>query len=300
MGFAVTAQACDMRTAARASAVADYAEQGLDCLSAPTPGYRFDDSMEQAFIGKINQERTARGLTPLIVRDEVRPAARFHSLDMGVNSFFGHKSPKGKTHAARVAAFDRTLLPQASAENVAQLEMQCMSGAGLAISCAQMPEQTTDPMAGAVAELHRQLMQSAGHRKNILAPETTHIALGVARTDFDVYVTQIFVQPAGFLNQPLPLRLKAGHKVKTTATAAGWDIKRFALMLNNMHDDMRGGLIPADIVGDRMLSVRGERSGKTTRNQGRLMQSYEFIYLNGPAFTVQPSTESSRSASGAS
>ena len=161
-----------MRTATRASAVADYAEQGLDCLSVPTPGYRFDDAMERAFVAKINQERTSRGLTPLIVRDEMRPAARFHSLDMGVNSFFGHKSPKGKMHAARVAAFDRTLLPQSSAENVAQLEMQCRNGAWHSISCADMPEQLVDPMAGAVAELHRQLMQSAGHRKNILAPET--------------------------------------------------------------------------------------------------------------------------------
>ena len=292
IGFAATAQACDMHTSARASVVADYAEQGLDCLSGPTPGYRFDDIMERAFVAKINQERTSRGLTPLIIRDEMRPAARFHSLDMGVNRFFGHRSPTGKTHAARVAAFDRTLLPKSSAENVAQLEMQCRDGAWQSISCADMPEQANDPMASAVKELHRQLMQSAGHRKNILAPETTHIALGVARTEFGVYVTQVFVQPAGFLNEPLPLRLKAGHQVKTSATAPGWTIKRFALMQNNMHDDMRGGLIPAGIVGDRGLSVRGERSDKPTRKNGRLMQSYEFIYLNGPAFTVQPSTGS--------
>ncbi|WP_425354851.1 CAP domain-containing protein [Limnoraphis robusta] len=54
------------------------------------------------------------------MRPGLRPAARFHSLDMGLNDFFSHQTPNGRAHAARIAAFDRTLLSEGTAENLAQ------------------------------------------------------------------------------------------------------------------------------------------------------------------------------------
>ena len=63
----------------------------------------------------MNGERTSRGLKPLRFRPELLDAARFQSLDMAYNDFFGHQSPDGRHHDARVAAFDRSALVEYSA-----------------------------------------------------------------------------------------------------------------------------------------------------------------------------------------
>ena len=298
-GLTANAQACDMRTAKRASVIADYVENGLDCLQNPTASYRFDAAMERAFVAKINAERSQHGLQALIVRSELRPAARFHSLDMGVNGFFGHETPRGKLHPQRVAAFDRTLLPRMSAENVAQLQHTCQRR-GRTITCPARVAGDGDLMVGAVDELHRQLMESAGHRKNILSPKTTHIALGVARRDHGVYVTQIFIKPAGFLDRPLPLRMRAGSQMTIIAQTPGWPFKNFALMRNDAPSDLIDGRIPLATRGDLNLNVRGERKGEKTRSGNIIRETYEYIYLSGPAVTIVSPTESSQSLAGAS
>ncbi len=268
--------ACDMRTQLRPDNVADYIENGRDCLATPPQDYRFDEMMERAFVDKINAEREAHDLRPLTFRPEMRAAARFHSLDMAINDFFGHLSPARKSHAARIAAFDRTLLPRSSAENVAALKRTCRDWTGRIIAC--------DPeiMAGTAEYQHRQLMNNPDHRKNILDPQTTHIALGVARNDQAVYVTQLFTQPAGTLAQPLPLRLSAGARLDVSADIPGWRIKRLALIGDRFVKDLVNRIIPLITSGDQSLSLKIERND---------LDRIEFSYISGPAFTTIPAPE---------
>ena len=282
------AQACDMRAEARADTVADYVENGRLCLAAAPNGFRFSEAMEQAFVDKINEERTERGLSTLAVRRDMRPAARFHSLDMGINGFFGHETPKGRTSAFRLSAFDRTMLSRASAENVAQLVMTCTDQRGNTVSCDLMPPSSTDVMGGAVDKLHADLMASPGHRENILNPETTHFALGVARTDMAVYVTQVFARPVGELSEPFPLRLMAGSELMASADLNGWHFKRFAFLRGSVIDDVFDGVIPDTLEGDLELAARGE-SFQKVKHKGRTVDSMSFIYLPGPAVTIEPS-----------
>ena len=291
--FFGSARACDMSKENRPQTLAVYVKNGIACLETPGQGFWFSTEMEQAFVDRINQERSSRGLGPLAIRENLQAAARFHSLDMGINGFFGHKTPNGKRHPARISAFDRTLLPQSTAENVAKLELSCQNWQGEAMSCHDMPDQGADMMAGTVESLHRQLMNSPGHRENILAPETTHIALGVARQDHAVYVTQLFTNPIGVLDQPLPLTLQAGSRFEVSAQMPDWRFKRFAVMEDNFPKDVFDGRLPVTARGDLILSVRGERSAQVETAGQETVETYEFIYLAGPSFTAIAASGSS-------
>ncbi|MEO1642493.1 MAG: CAP domain-containing protein, partial [Pseudomonadota bacterium] len=251
--------------------------------------FAFEEQMELAFIRLINQERVAIGLQPLILRQDMRPAARFHSLDMGVNGFFGHATPRGRTAGFRISAFDRTMLAQSTAENVAKLEMNwtCTDDAGRVISCADIMDELNDPFTDAVQRLHRDLMNSPGHRDNILSPNSTHIALGVAKSARGVYVTQLFAAPVGAFETPLPVRLVAGRDIQVDVELDGLDFKRFALMEGAKVEDLMKPRVPEDVSGDFELAVRGEDISVSYEG-GRTYRSLSFMYLPGPAVTIVP------------
>lgn len=293
-----SAQACDMRTSTRAGDVATYVERGRVCLNAPAGGFSFDTEMERAFVARINRARSFEGLAPLTVRAGMLPAARFHSLDMGTNDFFGHKTPRGKFHAARISAFDRTMLPKFTAENVAKEKQVCENRWGDTVRCKnRLKRRGLD----AVIDLHSQLMNSPGHRANILSTKATHVSVGVARRGGEIYVTQLFATPVGTLNTPLPLRLRAGSKVEATAIVPNWTVKRLALMRDNSPTDLQDGSAPRAMKGDYTLAVRAERSkGEAQVKRRKIIQPYEFIYLPGPSFSALPATESGQSGSKAS
>lgn len=285
-GFAAPALACEMATAKRESVVASYVDNGKDCLSSPPGKFRFDPEMERSFIQKINTERTKRGLRTLKVRNEMRPAARFHSLDMGANGFFGHKSPKGKGHAYRMSAFDRTLLTHGSAENVAQFgPATCVDSLGNTMDCTLAPGFKLPTRELVTDDLHAKLMQSEGHRRNILDPEMTHISLGVARTDTGFYVTQMFALQIGELSQPLPTQLKAGHRISSTATVPGWTVTNFAIARDASPDNLVANTIPTGTRGDVELRVRAENNLTKTEG-GSTTTITEWIYPTGPALTI--------------
>ncbi|MEM1086801.1 MAG: CAP domain-containing protein [Pseudomonadota bacterium] len=286
--FAGASFACDIRTEARADGVADYLDNAQACLSDAPDEFRYSERMEQAFIRLINEERTSRGLNALVLREDMRPAARFHSLDMGSNGFFGHVTPRGRNASFRISAFDRTLLAASTAENVAKLEMnwECRDGGGAKISCAGIREAEGDLMAGAVQQLHDDLMVSPGHRDNILAPNSTHIALGVARTETGVYVTQLFAQPVGEFDNPVPPILTAGSTVTTDVTLTnGFSFKRFALLEGGKVDDLMTGKVPNAIRGERELAVRGEDID-IYEDRGTLRRTMNILYIPGPAVTI--------------
>lgn len=284
-----TALACDMSTAARASSVADYVEQGRICLDQPVQGFQFDPALERAFIEKINQERTSRNLKPLQTRTDMRAAARFHSLDMGINRFFSHDSPSGRNHGARITAFDRTMVAEFTAENVAMEERICEDRTGRIVPCKNPPQYRP---AATLDHLHTNLMNSPGHRKNILSTDATHIALGVARSGGRVYVTQLFADPAGILDAPLPLRIEAGEKLTVVPMLREWSFARFALLAGHTRTDLNRGQIPPSARGNMRLIIRGEREGEVQISRTEIVQSIEFIYFNGPSTTIIAAKES--------
>ncbi len=114
----------------------------------------------------INHERELQGLSRLEVSAELAAVAREHSREMlSVGRIF-HESPTTGTSADRL---DRLpILYFSCGENV---------GAGIG------PE-----------SLHAKLMGSPEHRRNILDSGFTHVGVGTAGTDDNLYVTELFAR----------------------------------------------------------------------------------------------------------
>lgn len=131
---------------------------------SPTP----DPEAEQEMLRLLNKERTDRGLPPLELDVRVLPVARQHSEEMFRLKYFGHQSP------TLGSPFDRLQAAKIS---------YTRAGENLAY-------------AHSVAIAHRGLMESPGHRENILRPEFTRIAIGVMSAgSYGRMFTQLFVTP---------------------------------------------------------------------------------------------------------
>ena len=107
--------------------------------------------LEQRMLDLVNEERVAAGLKPLAADPELTEVARQHSADMFARGYFAHDTPEG------VTPFDRM-----RAANVRFLT----AGENLALA-------PTIPVA------HSGLMNSPGHRANILRPEFGRVGIGV-------------------------------------------------------------------------------------------------------------------------
>ena len=261
---ALPAAACNMDVHHRGKTVADYVEAVQPCLRSWPAGYLADAKMEADFFARVNAERTSRGLNPLRYRPELLDAARFQSLDMAYNDFFGHQSPDGRHHDARVAAFDRSALVKFSAENVAMVEV---IGGRWNLS------------RNAVERLHGNLMDSPGHRANILNPDITDVAMGVVRTKSGVWVTQVFVELTGALPKPLPVRMRPGQRLDMQPSLRGWSFQNFAAKQAGNRYTALGLTIPSGLQGDFELTANG-------RMNGEMPGMYYTIRLPGPAVTV--------------
>ena len=259
---AITPAICSLDIEARSDNVADYVESARICLKKPPVGFSFDPRLEQRFVDLVNQERRKRGLSALRVRPDLLGSSRFMSLDMGVNKFFDHTSPDGRIVSDRVAAFDRRALISFTAENLAMLEV------------------VRGPFnldRDAVPRLHKNLMESPGHRKNILRPDITDISIGVVTTDKGIWVTQVFLDLNGTLSSAVPVRLKQGAPVVAEARLKDWTFKRYDAATDP------NSFVPLSSAppGNVGLAAYSEKPGRTSR------QIYT-IRLIGPAITIEP------------
>ncbi len=121
---------------------------------------------EQLMVSLVNQERAKAGLKPLQVDLELVELARMKSKDMIDLDYFSHTSP---TYGS---PFDM------------------MKKAGVDYYTAG------ENLAGAstVERAHEALMQSDGHRRNILNPAFTHIGIGIVEGgSYGMMFTQMFI-----------------------------------------------------------------------------------------------------------
>jgi len=122
-----------------------------------------DELSEKEMLRLVNEKRREAGITELILRSELVPVARSHAEDMWKRNYFGHYSPDGENVGDR--------LDKANASYVT-------AGENLAL-------------APTVQTAHTGLMNSEGHRKNILDPDFKRVGIGVI--DNGVY-GKMFVQ----------------------------------------------------------------------------------------------------------
>lgn len=136
---------------------------------------------EALLIFLVNQERKKQRLSLLVPHAPLSRIARAHSAEMRDKNYFGHTSPTPgrRTCLERFwAVFGYQ--PPLIAENVARrygINMNCFS------------EEK-------IRETHSELMQSPGHRRNILLPNVHWLGVGLAvNAQGDYWLTEIFVNP---------------------------------------------------------------------------------------------------------
>lgn len=107
--------------------------------------------LEQKMLEMVNQERAAAGLRPVVADPELTEVARRHSADMFARGYFAHDTPEGRTPFDRMRDANVTFLT---------------AGENLALA-------PTLPVA------HNGLMNSPGHRANILRPQFGRLGIGI-------------------------------------------------------------------------------------------------------------------------
>lgn len=126
----------------------------------------FDAQAEQQIFQLVNRERHSRGLATLTFDERLQRAARKHSSLMASRGEVEHQLAGEPKLAFRLGEVE--LRYDASGENVAR---------------------TSD-----AARAHVALMNSPGHRANILDPQFNSIGIGVVNTPDGIYVTQDFAR----------------------------------------------------------------------------------------------------------
>jgi len=107
--------------------------------------------LEAEMLRLVNQERVAAGLKPLAPDPELTEVARRHSADMFARGYFAHDTPEGRDPFDRMRSADVRFLT--AGENLA--------------------------LARSVRIAHTGLMNSPGHRANILRPEFGRVGIGI-------------------------------------------------------------------------------------------------------------------------
>ena len=146
-----------------------------ESFARQTAGLADLERVRTEMLARVNAERAAAGVGPLLPDPRLDAAAQHHAEDMLVRSYYNHVSPDGTTPADRARKsgyFSRTV-----AENIAR-----------------------GPVA--VQEVMNNWMGSSGHRRNLLLPGFTRLGVGVvvgrnpAMGDTVIWV-QDFGSPAG-------------------------------------------------------------------------------------------------------
>ncbi len=126
-----------------------------------------NNSKEQQMINLINQARSNAGLHALQVSGDLSKAARAKSKDMVDKNYFSHTSP---TYGSLVSMLQHFGISYSAA------------GENLAMNSS-----------GNVSAAHESLMNSPGHRSNILEPRFSYVGVGIqVKSDGSHYYTQIF------------------------------------------------------------------------------------------------------------
>ncbi|GAA6159270.1 hypothetical protein NBRC116589_14440 [Ruegeria sp. HU-ET01832] len=136
--------------------------------------------VEREMLALINQERTSRGLDPLQLETQLNDSSEDHSSWMLDTDTFSHTGSGGSSATQRMqaAGFD--------------LEGSWRTGENIA----WQSERGAPGISDDVAQLHQGLMNSPGHRANILNPDFKYIGIGIETGDMQgsdaVIVTQNF------------------------------------------------------------------------------------------------------------
>jgi len=121
--------------------------------------------LEDKMLTLVNNERTSRGIAPLVMNDKARAVARAHSQDMLARGYFSHVTPEGVDPFERMR--DGGVIFLSAGENLA--------------------------LAPTLSLAHNGLMNSPEHRANILDSSYRTVGIGIIDAGkYGLMITQDF------------------------------------------------------------------------------------------------------------
>ena len=131
-------------------------EEGMAITFGPLGQLSEDEDSEQKMLQMLNAERSKAGLRPLKFDGQLRQVAAEHSNEMFKLGYFGHTSPVSGSPFDRMRA----------------------AGIGFAVAGENLAYAPNVDIA------HEGLMNSPGHRANILRPEFGRVGIAVIKSEF--------------------------------------------------------------------------------------------------------------------
>jgi len=174
------------------------------------------EEAEERLVVLVNRDRKRFGLPPFVLDERVRQVARSHSQDMHATGVVAHVSPTTGSASDRVRVAG--IKTAAVLENVAR--------------------------AYGVLEAQEGLMNSPGHRANILTAQASHVGIGVVVGDEvegrrELFVTQLFVY---FTPRIAPAEAKKALHRKVKAVRKLVHDDALGVLAQRYADDVAGGL----------------------------------------------------------
>lgn len=143
------------------------------------PEIQVDATAETEILDLVNDARASAGLPPLEEDAALRSVGRAHARDMYLRGYFAHETPE--CDGATPDAVDDLRCTDPSLRMARAGIVYEVAGENLAL-------------APSPARAHRGLMDSPGHRANILSGEYARVGIGVYRGPYGLMVTQQFAR----------------------------------------------------------------------------------------------------------
>ncbi len=204
-------------------------------------------ALEREMFERLNRDRRSQGLGPLSYDARLADVARAHAADMRDHGFFAHESP---TTGLLEDRMDRAgYLALEMRENLAQAEN--------------------------VQRAEDNLLDSPGHRKNIMAPSITHVGIGVVRGGGGdprvLTITQVFARPVA-LDTPEQAAQKVVARMSEARRSKGLP----PLEVHPLLDDLAAahiGEVPDGVPEGAVSDIGGEVSSELNAAKGHGLAS---------------------------
>ena len=187
------------------------------------------EEAEDRLIRLVNRDRAKHALPPLDIDGRLKDVARKHCQEMRETGVVAHLSPRTGSAADRVKAGG--IRSSVVLENVAR--------------------------AYGIGEAEEGLMNSPGHRANILSKDATHMAIGVVLGEDvagrrEIFVTQLFIRRTARIDPRA-----VGDQVRARVQASGLsEDPRLSEVAQALAEGIAAGSSPNDasVVANRRLS----------------------------------------------
>lgn len=190
--------------------------------SLPSAADNYDpDALGQMMLGLVNEEREKAGMQAVVWDPFAAEVGRLHAEDMVTYGYFSHwnREGLGPDHRYSLAGGYHAVF-----ENLHAYTYTYGDGRGAPI----------EDWSAVIANAHSGLMESPGHRANILDPAHTHLGIGMAYASEtgQFRLAQEFTNQYVFLTELIPDTLKLGDSFWVAGNLSDTDIDELVLSLS--------------------------------------------------------------------